>query len=75
MAAFKAGDKAYIVENNRIVRQCTVVKVSAGNLIVIRFDNGGGIQVRKKRLFRNRQIIMRSDIKLPQPFASWSNSL
>ena len=26
-------------------------------------------------LFRNRQIIMRSDIKLPQPFASWSNSL
>ena len=23
----------------------------------------------------NRQIIMRSDIKLPQPFASWSNSL
>ena len=25
--------------------------------------------------FGNRQIIMRSDIKLPQPFASWSNSL
>ena len=24
---------------------------------------------------RKRQIIMRSDIKLPQPFASWSNSL
>ena len=23
----------------------------------------------------NRQIIMRSDIKLPQLFASWSNSL
>ncbi len=23
----------------------------------------------------NRQIIMRSDKKLPQPFASWSNSL
>ena len=25
--------------------------------------------------YRNRQIMMRSDIKLPQPFASWSNSL
>ena len=25
--------------------------------------------------YGNRQIIMRSDIKLPQPFASWSNSL
>ena len=24
---------------------------------------------------RNRKIMMRSDIKLPQPFASWSNSL
>lgn len=55
MAAFKAGDKAYIVENNRIVRQCTVVKVSAGNLIVIRFDNGGGIQVSKKRLFPTKE--------------------
>ena len=27
------------------------------------------------RFKRNRQIMMRSDIKLPQPFASWSNSL
>ena len=26
-------------------------------------------------LFRKRQILMRSDIKLPQPFVSWSNSL
>ena len=26
-------------------------------------------------LFRNRQIILRSNLKLPQPFASWSNSL
>ncbi|WP_251502029.1 hypothetical protein, partial [Otoolea muris] len=24
---------------------------------------------------RKRQILMRSDAKLPQPFASWSNSL
>ena len=30
---------------------------------------------KKKQLDRNRQIMMRSDIKLPQPFASWSNSL
>ena len=26
-------------------------------------------------VFGNRQIMMRPDIKLPQPFASWSNSL
>ena len=26
-------------------------------------------------VIRKRQILMRSDTKLPQPFASWSNSL
>ena len=49
-AGFKPGDKAYIVENNRIVRQCTVVRVSAG-MHLIRFENGGGIQVKAHRLF------------------------
>ena len=29
----------------------------------------------EQQLEGNRQIMMRSDIKLPQPFASWSNSL
>ena len=54
MAAFKAGDKAYIVENNRIVRQCTVVRVSAG-MHLIRFENGGGIQVKAHRLFATQE--------------------
>ena len=30
-AGYKAGDKAYIVESNRIVRECTVVR-PAGDL-------------------------------------------
>ena len=33
-------------------------------------DNAQCIQLKCKR-----QILMRSDTKLPQPFASWSNSL
>lgn len=37
MAGFKPVDKAYIVENNRIVRQCTVVRISAG-MHLIRFE-------------------------------------
>lgn len=49
-SGYKAGDKVYIVESNRIVRECTVVR-PAGNLIIIRFENGGGIQVNKNRLF------------------------
>ena len=31
--------------------------------------------LKEKELNCNRQIMMRPDIKLPQPFASWSNSL
>ena len=31
--------------------------------------------IRNRAEESNRQIMMRSDIKLPQPFASWSNSL
>ena len=54
MAAFKAGDKAYIVENNRIVRQCMVVRVSSG-MHLIRFENGGGIQVKRHRLFTSQE--------------------
>ena len=54
MAAFKAGDKAYIVENNRIVRQCTVVRVSAG-MHLIRFENGGGIQGKGHRLVASQE--------------------
>ena len=49
-AGYKAGDKAYIVESNRIVRKCTVVR-PAGNLFIIRFENGGGIWVNKNQLF------------------------
>lgn len=53
-AGFKAGDKAYIVESNRIVRECTVVR-PAGNLVIIRFENGSGIQVNRNRLFATKE--------------------
>ena len=53
-AGFKPGDKAYIVENNRIVRQCTVIRVSAG-MHLIRFENCGGIQVKAHRLFETQE--------------------
>lgn len=54
MAVFKAGDKAYIVKNNRIVRQCIVIRESAG-MHIIRFENGGGIQVKGHRLFSSQE--------------------
>ena len=53
-AGFKPGDKAYIVENNRVVRECTIARAS-GNLFVIRFVDGGGIQVKRHRLFTSQE--------------------
>jgi len=47
---FDVGDKAYIIESNRIIRECTIVRKS-GDLYIIRFENGGGIQVKRHRLF------------------------
>ncbi|MGN8805471.1 MULTISPECIES: hypothetical protein [unclassified Blautia] len=53
-AGFKPGDKAYIVENNRVVRECTIARAS-GNLFVIRFVDGGGIQLPAHRLFATKE--------------------
>ncbi len=52
---FKAGDTAYLVESNRIVREITIVKF-AGVFYTIRFnDSGGGIKVRENRLYASRE--------------------
>ena len=40
MAKFKAGDKAFIVESNRWVREVKIVRVSGG-MYLIRFEGGG----------------------------------
>ena len=47
----KVGDKAYIVESNQTIREVEIRRCSGG-LFLVRFtDNGGGIQVRRNRLF------------------------
>lgn len=64
-AGYKAGDKAYIVESNRIVRKCTVLR-PAGNLFIIRFENGGGIRVNKNRLLPQKKLQRRAYQRLSQ---------
>ena len=51
-------------------------------LSLIRFAEKYGVsktaikyKTNRQYIYRKRQILMRSDTKLPQPFASWSNSL
>lgn len=51
---YKVGDTVYLIESNRLIRGCTVKKVS-GNLYVVRFANGGGIQVKEHRLFATQE--------------------
>ena len=64
-AAFKAGDTAYIIENGRIIRECTVIRLN-GNLCVIRFVNGGGIQVSIHRLFASQEAAEENVPKLQE---------
>lgn len=54
MTRFKAGDTAYIVENNRKIREVTIMRCSGG-IYLIKFDNGGGIQVKEHRLFASQE--------------------
>jgi hypothetical protein len=50
MANFKPGDKAYILESNRMVTEVTVKKC-AGGLYMITMPTGGAIKVKKHRLY------------------------
>jgi hypothetical protein len=50
MANFKPGDKAYILESNRLVIE-VVIKRCSGGLYMISMPSGGAIQVKKHRLY------------------------
>lgn len=59
-AVFKVGYKADIVESNRIVRECTVKCVAGNLIIIIRFENSGGIQISRNRLFDTKEAAKES---------------
>ena len=52
---FKAGDKAYIVESNRIIREVQVRSCGGGMYTVKFTDSEGGIRVKEHRLFATRE--------------------
>lgn len=54
MARFKAGDTAFLVESNRVIREVTVASC-AGGMYLIKFQNGGGIRVKEHRLFASEE--------------------
>lgn len=63
----KIGDKAYIIESNYTIREVEIRRCSGG-LFLVRFtDSGGGIQVRRNRLFATQEEAEQSlPIQAPQ---------
>lgn len=50
----KQGNVAWIIENNRTVRECKIVHIN-GNLAIIRFADGCGTQLPLKRLYNTQE--------------------
>ena len=50
----KQGNTAWIIENNRTVRECKIVRIN-GNLVIIRFTDGCGTQLPLKRLYETQE--------------------
>ena len=52
---YKAGDKAFIVESSRFIREVEIVKI-AGGLVTLRFaDTNGGVKLHESRLFPTKE--------------------
>ncbi len=76
-AKFKAGDTAYLIESNHIIREITIVKF-AGGFYTIRFkDSGGGIKVRENRLYASKEeaenVMAKARSKTKPSYSPWNN--
>ena len=57
---FKAGDQAFIVESNRIIREVQV-RSCTGGMYLIKFpDTGGGIKVKEHAYLPRRKMLRRA---------------
>lgn len=54
MGRFRAGDAAFIVESERIIREGKIVKCTGG-IYLFRFIEGGGISVKEHRLYHSEE--------------------
>ena len=52
----KVGDKAYIIESGRKVREVELVGVAGDGFIVRFVDTGGGICVNRSRLYKLEEV-------------------
>ena len=54
----KVGDRAYIIENNMSVREVTIARIS-GNLVLVKFSYGKGIQIHKNRICESKDSALK----------------
>ena len=63
-AKFKAGDTAYLIESNHIIREITIVKF------------GGGIKVRENRLYASKEeaenVMTKAHSKTKPSYSPWN---
>ena len=69
---YSPGDKAFIVESSRFIREVKVLKI-AGGFATLRFaDSDGGIKLRESRLFPTKEAAEASLPKKTSPRSDWS---
>ncbi len=51
---YETGTEVFFIESNRIIRKATVVRRS-GDFYILRFDEGGGIQLREGKNFSDKR--------------------
>lgn len=55
----KVGDRAYIIENNMSVREVIITRIS-GNLVLVKFSYGKGIQIHKNRICESKDSALKA---------------
>ena len=74
-AKFKAGDIAYLIESNRIIREITIVKFGGGFYLIRFKDSGGGIKVRENRLYASKEeaenVMTKAHSKTTPSYSPW----
>ena len=67
MGRFKSGEKAFIVESNRFIREVEIRNCSGGLYTIKFLDSRGGIKVKEHRLFATKEEAEKSMRKESKP--------
>lgn len=71
-AKYKAGDTAFFVESNRLIREVKILNVGGGFYTIRFLDGNGGIKVKEHRLFATKEEAEASLPKKTVPRSPWA---